>query len=148
MANRISDDIRAGVLCATESETAALGCAVAAGMTGDRLVMSLEGPLGAGKTCFVGGLAGGLGIADVSSPTFALVHEYPGGRLPLVHFDFYRLEREDDLVALGFDDYLREPGICAIEWGGKFPGALPPGTWRVAFDIVPGGRIIRAAIVR
>jgi tRNA threonylcarbamoyladenosine biosynthesis protein TsaE len=147
MANRISQDIRAGVLCRTESDTAALGRAVADGMAGDRLVLSLEGPLGAGKTCFVGGLAAAVGIRDVSSPTFALVHEYSGGRLPLVHFDLYRLECEDDLIPLGFDEYLREPGICAIEWGGKFPGALPPGTWRVVFDIVPDGRMIRAEVI-
>jgi len=112
------------------------------------LILSLEGPLGAGKTCFVKGLADGLGIApdEVSSPSFTLVHEYAGGRLPLVHFDLYRLESEEELLPLGFEEYLGAPGIIAIEWGGKFPGSLPGGAWRVGFGIEEGGRKIRASL--
>lgn len=111
------------------------------------LVLSLEGPLGAGKTCFVKGLADGLGIDcnEVSSPTFTLVHEYTGGRIPLVHFDLYRLESEEELLPLGFEEYLGTPGIVAIEWGGKFPASLPTGAWRVNFVIEPDGRKIQAA---
>ena len=148
MANRIPhcDEIFSGILCETEADTRALGLRVGEGIH-DRLVLSLEGPLGAGKTCFVQGLAEALGASDVSSPTFPIVHEYPGGRLPLVHFDLYRLEHEDELVPLGFEDYLQEPGVCAIEWGGKFPRALPPGTWRVRFSIVPAGRRIQAVLL-
>lgn len=110
------------------------------------LILSLEGPLGAGKTCFVKGLADGLGIDpdEVSSPTFTLVHEYAGGRIPLIHFDLYRLEAEEELIPLGFEEYLHSPGILAIEWGGKFPGALPRSAWRVNFVINAGGREIQA----
>lgn len=112
------------------------------------LVLSLEGPLGAGKTCFVKGLAEGLGMdrEEVSSPTFTLVHEYSGGRIPLIHFDLYRLESEEELIPLGFDEYLRAPGIIVIEWGGKFPQSLPRGAWRVNFVIEPDGRNIQAAL--
>ncbi|MEI6278952.1 MAG: tRNA (adenosine(37)-N6)-threonylcarbamoyltransferase complex ATPase subunit type 1 TsaE [Verrucomicrobiae bacterium] len=150
MANRIPhcDEIFSGILCVTEADTRALGRRV--GEAAHRpLALSLEGPLGAGKTCFVQGLAEGLGLdaSEVSSPTFPLVHEYPGGRHPLVHFDLYRLEQEEELVPLGFDEYLQAPGICAIEWGGKFPRLLPSGTWRVQFSIVPAGRRIQAAVV-
>jgi len=111
------------------------------------LILSLEGPLGAGKTCFVKGLADGLGIDpdEVSSPTFTLVHEYNGGRIPLVHFDLYRLEGEEELIPLGFEEYLRSPGILAIEWGGKFPASLPNRSWRVNFAIEPEGRKIQAS---
>jgi len=150
MANRIPhcDEIFSGILCGTEEETRSLGRSVGAAAP-RRLILSLEGPLGAGKTCFVQGLAEGLDLdaSAVSSPTFTLVHEYPGGRLPLVHFDLYRLEKEEELVPLGFDEYLQEPGVCAIEWGGKFPGALPSGTWRIQFSIVPAGRRIQAAVL-
>jgi tRNA threonylcarbamoyladenosine biosynthesis protein TsaE len=149
MANRnpICERIFAGegVPCVREEETRALGRAVAEALSAPA-ILSLEGPLGAGKTCFVQGLAEGLGIdsSGVSSPTFTLVHEYAGGRLPLVHFDLYRLGSEAELVGLGYDEYLREPGICAIEWGDKFPGALPETAWRIRFSIEPGHRRIRA----
>jgi len=133
-----------GRLCASEEETQALGRAFAEEVPADT-TLSLEGPLGAGKTCFVRGLAVGLGLdpAMVSSPTFTLVHEYPGGRMPLVHFDFYRLDSENELTGLGFEDYLQSPAIRAIEWGDKFPGALPPQTWRIRFSIESGSRKIR-----
>jgi tRNA threonylcarbamoyladenosine biosynthesis protein TsaE len=146
MANFICDEIFSGILCETEADTRALGRRVASEVQ-YRLVLSLEGPLGAGKTCFVQGLAEALGIPDVSSPTFTLVHEYAGGRLSLVHFDLYRLEHEEELIPLGFDEYLETPGICAVEWGGKFPRSLPPGTWRVQFSIVPAGRKIQATVL-
>ena len=133
-----------GVVCAREEETRALGRALAAAITTD-VTLSLEGPLGAGKTCFVQGLADGLGLdpAMVSSPTFTLVHEYPGGRLPLVHFDLYRLNAEEELAGLGFEEYFDRPAIRAIEWGDKFPGALPAGTWRIRISIEAGCRRIR-----
>jgi len=132
-----------GVVCASEEETRALGRNLAEGIAVDA-TLSLEGPLGAGKTCFVKGLAEGLGIdpAGVSSPTFTLVHEYPGGRLPLVHFDFYRLDSEGELAGLGYEEYFLSPCVRAIEWGDKFPGALPAEAWRVSFSIEPGCRRI------
>jgi tRNA threonylcarbamoyladenosine biosynthesis protein TsaE len=92
-------------------------------------VVALDGELGAGKTHFVKGIAAGLGCdGDVTSPTFTLVHEYTGGRLPLFHFDFYRLESEDETLRIGLDDYLGSGGAVVIEWAGKFPALLPAGT--------------------
>lgn len=114
--------------------TIAFGRAFAAGLrSGD--VLALNGDLGAGKTHFVKGLAQGLGASsDVTSPTFTLVHEYLGGRCPLFHFDLYRLESEDDLLRIGFDDYLESEGVLAIEWASKFPALLPPATRWLQFS--------------
>ena len=89
-------------------------------------VLALTGDLGAGKTHFVKGLAAGLGHRDeVTSPTFTLLHEYTGGRLPLYHFDFYRLESADEALRIGLDEYLCGDGVVAIEWADKFPVLLP-----------------------
>ena len=82
-------------------------------------------------------------LAEVSSPTFTLIHEYHGGRLPLVHMDLYRIESSADLAPLGFDDYLAGDGIVAIEWGGKFAEELPPHTVRLEFSIEGSGRLIQ-----
>ena len=88
-------------------------------------VLALRGDLGAGKTQFVKGLAAGLGYTgEVTSPTFTLIHEYLGGRLPLYHFDFYRLETEEEAVRIGLDEYLESDGVCVIEWADKFPVLL------------------------
>lgn len=92
-------------------------------------VLALNGDLGAGKTHFVKGLAAGLGTTSaVTSPTFTLIHEYLGGRLPLFHLDLYRLETGDELLRIGLDDYLDSSGVLAIEWAEKFPALLPPYT--------------------
>jgi tRNA threonylcarbamoyladenosine biosynthesis protein TsaE len=108
----------------------------AAGMT-----LGLIGDLGVGKTEFVKGLALGLGIdTEITSPTFTILHEYRGGRLPLFHMDFYRLREEWELDEIGFDEYLREGGVCAIEWGDKFPNRLPPDSMKVSFAIHTGDR--------
>jgi tRNA threonylcarbamoyladenosine biosynthesis protein TsaE len=97
-------------------------------------VLSLIGDLGSGKTELVKGLALGLGIdAEVTSPTFTIIHEYRGGRYPLFHMDFYRLLEERELEEIGFDGYLRAGGICAIEWGDKFPSRLPRDAIKVSF---------------
>jgi tRNA threonylcarbamoyladenosine biosynthesis protein TsaE len=89
-------------------------------------VVALVGDLGAGKTEFVKGLAAGLGSpALVTSPTFTLIHEYLGGGLPLYHMDFYRLSSEHELDEIGFDDYLGQGGICAVEWANRFPERIP-----------------------
>ena len=88
-------------------------------------VVALCGELGAGKTVFTRGLAVGLGIdMNVSSPTFTIVNEYPGD-IPLFHFDMYRLENENELFDIGWDDYQDRGGVCAVEWSEKVPGAFP-----------------------
>lgn len=108
-------------------------------------VLLLSGDLGAGKTAFVRGLAEGLGIdpADVTSPTFTLVHEYRQGRLPLVHVDLYRLN-EADLDELGMDAELAEQGVLAIEWAERLSRGLP-GSVRV--EISATGEDVRAITV-
>jgi tRNA threonylcarbamoyladenosine biosynthesis protein TsaE len=107
------------------SKTRALGRELAGGLLG-RTVIGVSGDLGAGKTEFIKGIAEGLGSRDpVTSPTFNLVHEYRTGRLPLLHMDFYRLENEKELDEIGFDDYLSEPAVCAIEWADRFPDRIP-----------------------
>jgi tRNA threonylcarbamoyladenosine biosynthesis protein TsaE len=89
-------------------------------------IIALTGDLGSGKTQFVKGLAAGIGFGgEVTSPTFTLIHEYVGGRLPIYHFDFYRLEFEDEALRLGLEEYLQGGGICVIEWAGKFRDLIP-----------------------
>ena len=88
-------------------------------------VIAYRGDLGAGKTAFTRGLARGLGIADpVTSPTYTIVNEYLDGRIPLFHFDMYRLHSADDLFDIGWDDYLERGGICAVEWSENVADAL------------------------
>ena len=98
------------------SETEQLGARLAERLLpGD--VIALRGGLGAGKTAFTRGLARGLGIEDpVTSPTYTIVNEYPQGRLPLFHFDMYRLRDAEELFDLGWEDYLDRGGVCAVEW--------------------------------
>jgi tRNA threonylcarbamoyladenosine biosynthesis protein TsaE len=106
----------------SESETADIGRALAATLSaGD--VLLLYGDLGAGKTAFVRGLAEGLGVAreEVSSPTFTLVQEYRGGRLPLFHVDLYRLNDPREIDDLGLDE-IADEGVLAIEWAEKLAG--------------------------
>jgi tRNA threonylcarbamoyladenosine biosynthesis protein TsaE len=102
--------------------------------------IALVGDLGAGKTHWTKGFVAGLGsTAAVTSPTFGLVHEYHGGRLPVFHFDFYRLESAAELIALGWDDYLDQDGIIIAEWAGKFPELLPPATHWLQFTLAADG---------
>ena len=117
------------------AETEALGAAVAKTLkSGD--VVALYGGLGMGKTVFVRGLAAGMGLkAEVSSPTFALVHEY-GGHPPLVHFDMYRVSGWDDLYSTGFFDYLDSGAILVVEWSENIEAALPENTVRVHFSLL------------
>lgn len=97
-------------------ETEALGCELAKKLkAGD--IVAFSGDLGAGKTAFTRGLAKGLGIHEaVTSPTYTIVNEYENGRLPLFHFDMYRLSSADELFEIGWEDYLARGGICAVEW--------------------------------
>ena len=93
-------------------------------------VVALIGELGVGKTQFVKGLLQGLQSAEeATSPTFTLLHEYRDGRLPLFHFDFYRLRRAAEADELGFDDYLVDGGVTVVEWADRFPEALPERTY-------------------
>jgi tRNA threonylcarbamoyladenosine biosynthesis protein TsaE len=123
----------ATIISHSPAETFALGTEIAGAFRGGE-VLALDGDLGAGKTQFVKGLAAGLGCdGEVTSPTFTLLHEYTGGRLPLFHFDFYRLESDDEALRLGLDDYLAAGGVIAIEWAGKFPSLLPAATRWIKF---------------
>ena len=88
-------------------------------------VIAYRGGLGAGKTAFTRGLARGLGYTDsVTSPTYTIVNEYLGGRLPLFHFDMYRLASSDDLWDIGWEDYLERGGVCAVEWSENVTDAM------------------------
>ena len=88
-------------------------------------VLAYLGGLGAGKTAFTRGLARGLGCREtVTSPTYTIVNEYLGGRLPLFHFDMYRLTSSDDLWDIGWEDYLDRQGVCAVEWSENVPEAM------------------------
>lgn len=112
-------------------ETEALGAQLAARLTrGD--VVAFTGDLGAGKTAFTRGLARGLGVQGrVTSPTFTIVNEYEGGRLPLFHFDMYRLGSSEELFDIGWEDYLARGGICVVEWSEIIADALEDGVIRV-----------------
>ena len=88
-------------------------------------VIAYQGDLGAGKTAFTRGLARGLGIREaVTSPTYTIVNEYLSGRMPLFHFDMYRLRSADDLFDIGWDDYLERGGVCAVEWSENVEEAM------------------------
>ena len=88
-------------------------------------ILAYRGDLGAGKTAFTRGLARGLGCTQqVTSPTYTIVNEYLGGRLPLFHFDMYRLRSSDDLFDIGWDDYLDRCGVCAVEWSENVADAM------------------------
>ena len=95
-------------------------------------VIAYTGDLGAGKTAFTQGLARGLNIPErVTSPTFTIVNEYEGGRLPLFHFDMYRLGSSDELFDIGWEDYLARNGVCAVEWSENVEDALEDNTIRI-----------------
>jgi tRNA threonylcarbamoyladenosine biosynthesis protein TsaE len=100
------------------------------------LVLALKGELGSGKTQFVKGLVAGLGsIAVVTSPTFTIVHEYSGGRLPIYHLDFFRLEDRQSVARLGLDDYFFGDGISVVEWADRFSEFVPAQARWISFNI-------------
>ena len=104
----------------TERVGAALGKILTPGT-----ILAYRGDLGAGKTAFTRGLARGLGYSEpVTSPTYTIVNEYLGGRLPLFHFDMYRLQSSDDLWDIGWEDYLERGGVCAVEWSENVDDAM------------------------
>lgn len=107
-----------------EARLCALGQGLAKGLFPGAF-LALYGGLGAGKTTFIRALGEGLGVTDVQSPTFTIVREHREGRLPLFHFDAYRLADAEELYAIGFTDYLAQGGVIAMEWCENVPGALP-----------------------
>ena len=112
-------------------QTEQLGARLADVLRGGE-VIAYTGDLGAGKTAFTRGLARGLGISDrVTSPTFTIVNEYESGRLPLFHFDLFRLDSSDELYDIGWEDYLARGGVCAVEGSERAEDALEPDTIRV-----------------
>ena len=119
-------------------ETQRVGAALAKTLCGGEVIAFL-GDLGAGKTAFTRGLAEGLGVMDaVTSPTYTIVNEYLTGRLPLFHFDMYRLGSSEELFDIGWEDYLARGGVCAVEWSENVQDALEaPITVRI--DRVPDG---------
>ena len=105
-------------------ETELLGEKLAKKLMGGE-ILAYRGDLGAGKTAFTRGLARGLGAGDmVTSPTYTIVNEYLSGRMPLFHFDMYRLRSADDLFDIGWEDYLERGGVCAVEWSENVEAAL------------------------
>ncbi len=114
----------------TENIGKALGEKIEGGV-----VIAFKGGLGMGKTCFTRGLARGLDSTDtVTSPTFALINEYLSGRLPLYHFDMYRISGWEDLYSTSFFDYIAEGGVLACEWSENIENALPKNTIFVEFE--------------
>ncbi len=117
------------------AETRALGERLADGLErGD--VVILEGELGAGKSELARGIAKGLGVTEtVTSPSFTILNVYESGRCPMYHFDWYRLESEDELYELGMDEYLGGDGIAVVEWAERCPDAVPGRCLKVKLEV-------------
>ena len=127
-------------------ETEAVGRKLAAQLRpGD--VLAYYGDLGAGKTAFTRGLAAGLGVTEpVTSPTYTIVNEYLSGRLPLFHFDMYRLGSADELFDIGWEDYLARGGICAVEWSENVEEAMT-GALRITITKDPADETVRTITI-
>lgn len=103
-------------------------------------VIALCGNLGAGKTQITRGIVAGMNSkADVTSPTFTLVHEYVDGRLPVFHFDFYRMESAAEVIGIGWDEFFAEPGVIIVEWADMFPDLMPANTRWFHIEALPDG---------
>lgn len=124
--------MRREFLCETETDTLALGKRLGTLLPPGAFV-ALHGDLGAGKTVFVRGIASALGISEVTSPTFTIVQEYDSSPR-LLHFDAYRLSDEDELYAIGFDDYLRQDAIVVMEWAELVAGAIPTNRFEIRIE--------------
>jgi tRNA threonylcarbamoyladenosine biosynthesis protein TsaE len=117
------------------AETEAIGRQLAEDV-GVGSVLALNGELGSGKTLFTKGFVAAMGSnAAVSSPTFTIVHEYRDGRLPVYHFDFFRVESHQSLARLGLDDYFFGDGVSVIEWADRFPESIPEQARWILFEI-------------
>lgn len=129
------------IITTAPEETLGLGIALGRSLTGGE-VISLTGDLGAGKTVFAKGIAKGLGVSEeVTSPTFQVVREYKG-RLPLYHFDFYRLADKSELREIGFSDYIGGENVVVVEWADLFVHALPKNYIHVSIGVVNDTREI------
>ena len=119
-------------------DTLALGKRIADGLKpGD--VIALTGPLGAGKTALTQAIARGLGVTErLASPTFTVLMEYVSGRIPMCHFDVYRVHDPDDLFEIGFEEYLNGDWVCVIEWADLIEDILPPDTLWISLDYGDG----------
>ena len=114
------------VWVSSAAEMVALGREIAAELSGGE-VMGLVGDLGAGKTHLVRGILEGLGASDpAASPTFSLVHEHADGRVPVAHFDFYRMKSADEALGMAWDEYLASGSVLLVEWADRFDGELMP----------------------
>ncbi|MBF0370105.1 MAG: tRNA (adenosine(37)-N6)-threonylcarbamoyltransferase complex ATPase subunit type 1 TsaE [Magnetococcales bacterium] len=135
-----SDRAPVSLVSGSEEETERWGGALARGL-GPGCVIALHGGLGAGKTAFARGVIRGLGINEpyITSPTFTLVNPYEGGRLPVYHFDLYRLEGPDDLTLMGAESYLEGGGVVLMEWPERADGWLPEDRLVVEIDFGAGG---------
>jgi tRNA threonylcarbamoyladenosine biosynthesis protein TsaE len=119
----------------SSAETEAIGRQLASDADAGS-VLALKGELGSGKTVFTKGLVAQLGSsAAVTSPTFTIVHEYHGGRLPVYHFDFFRLENRESAAQLGLEDYFFGDGVSVIEWADRFPELIPEQALWICFEI-------------
>lgn len=122
----------------SEQETCALAASIARKLKpGD--VVALSGPLGAGKSVFARALMRALGVADefMPSPTFAIIQEYEGRGCRIAHMDWYRVEGEGDLEAIGVREYFQPPWICLIEWPERAESLISPHTWHIILSLVP-----------
>ena len=123
------DEISMEFLTNSPEETEKVGAALGR-ILNPGAVIAYRGDLGAGKTAFTRGLARGLGCGDiVTSPTYTIVNEYLSGRIPLFHFDMYRLGSSDDLWDIGWEDYLERGGVCAVEWSENVDDAMEDAIW-------------------
>jgi tRNA threonylcarbamoyladenosine biosynthesis protein TsaE len=117
------------------AETQAIGRQLASDVNAGS-VLALKGELGSGKTLFTQGLVAGFeSDATVTSPTFTIVHEYQSGRLPIYHFDFFRLDNRESAVRLGLEDYFFGDGVSVIEWADRFPELIPEQARWISFEI-------------
>jgi len=133
-------DLPAAVITLSGEETFALGMRLSS-LLGKGDVVALNGPLGAGKTCFTKGVAKGLGIEEeLTSPSYAIISEYEclagGEKIPFYHIDAYRLGGNDDFSAIGGEDIVYGNGISVIEWGDRIPAFIPSGAYRLDFEII------------
>ena len=131
------------IVLKNETDTRALGAKLSAQMEPGQ-VYALIGDLGTGKTTLAKAVARGLGVTEtLTSPTFTIVQEYETGRLPLYHFDVYRVNDEDELFEVGLEDYFHKGGVCLIEWADLIEDLLPEGTVtvRLAYGEEEGERI-------